>query len=56
MFVSKTDNIKTFEVNLTKEEYSKLLDEVNIIYTEFSPTDIPVLLALKDLLVGADNN
>lgn len=56
MFISKTNNIKSFEINLTQEEYNKVIDEVNSIYTKIPPTDIPVLLALKDLLVGIDNN
>lgn len=56
MFAQKAEPVKSFTVTFSVEEFEGYINEMNKIYAKISPTEIPVLLQLKDLLVSTDNN
>lgn len=56
MFAEKTEPVKSFTISFSIEEFREYIEEMNKVYAKIPPTEIPVLLQLKDLLVATDNN
>lgn len=56
MFAEKTEPVKSFTISFSIEEFREYIEEMNKVYAKIPPTEIPVLLQLKDLLVAIDNN